>query len=314
MEAFFYSNEPQPHPARGKQLLSTHPEVKELIGPHPMSAVWVIGVVSAQTAFALFIAHQPWWVILIAAYTIGAIANHAMWIMIHEASHNLIFKKTNSNNVIGIIANLVMIFPSAISFKKYHLLHHRYQGELTKDADLGWEFEGRWVGNSTWRKAVYLAFFFVAQGIFRPLRVKIAQPVCGWVIANIAAEVVYIGALYYFAGIAAPFYLLMSLIFAVGLHPVGARWIQEHYVFTPGQETYSYYGGYNKWGGFNIGYHNEHHDIPVVAWKNLPKVKALAPELYDHLYAHNSYTQLLWQYLTRKDVTPFNRIIRGNLS
>src|SRR5271156_3830226 len=114
---FIYSNEPQPHPARTKQLLSTHPEVKELFGPHPKSAIWVVCTVAAQTAFALYIAHQPWWVILIAAYTIGALANHAMWIMIHEASHNLIFKGTNANNIIGIIANLVMIFPSAISFK-----------------------------------------------------------------------------------------------------------------------------------------------------------------------------------------------------
>ncbi|MDR3606189.1 MAG: fatty acid desaturase [Oligoflexia bacterium] len=305
---------PQPHPARGKQLMSTHPEVRELAGPHPMSAVWVIGVVIAQTALALYMAHQPWWVILLVAYFVGAFANHAMWIMIHEASHNLIFKGTAANQAIAIFANLVLFFPSAISFKKYHLLHHRYQGEMKRDADLGWEWEASWVGNSTWRKAVYLAFFFLVQGVFRPFRIEGVKPLCRWVVANIIIEFAFLGALYYFAGIGAPLYLFLSLVFAVGLHPVGARWIQEHYVFTPGQETYSYYGSYNRLGGFNIGYHNEHHDIPVVAWKNLPKVKALAPELYDTLYSHSSYTKLLWQYLTRKDVSPYNRVIRGNIS
>ncbi|CAG8799102.1 12159_t:CDS:2, partial [Racocetra fulgida] len=44
------------------------------------------------------------------------------------------------------------------------------------------------------------------------------------------------------------------------LHPVAARYIQEHYTFDDGQETYSYYGRLNKIF-MNIGYHNEHHDF-----------------------------------------------------
>ena len=62
--------------------------------------------------------------------------------------------------------------------------------------------------------------------------------------------------------------MLLSFVFSIGLHPVGARWIQEHYLIAPPQETYSYYGPLNK-VAFNVGYHNEHHDFSFVPWNNL---------------------------------------------
>src|SRR5207342_2932808 len=59
------------------------------------------------------------------------------------------------------------------------------------------------------------------------------------------------------------FFLLISFFFSVGLHPLGARWIQEHYLtLDEDQETYSYYGPLNTLA-FNVGYHNEHHDSPT---------------------------------------------------
>ena len=98
-------------------------------------------------------------------------------------------------------------------------------------------------------------------------------------------------------------YLFLSTAFALGVHPVGARWIQEHYVFREGQETYSYYGPLNKLS-FNMGYHNEHHDFPQVPWSRLPKVRALAPEFYDHLYYHRSWTKLLF-HVSATDVATY---------
>ena len=78
----------------------------------------------------------------------------------------------------------------------------------------------------------------------------------------------------HFAGWTALGYLFLSSAFAIGLHPVGARWIQEHYLTFPGnQETFSYYGPMNVFA-LNVGYHNEHHDLMRVPWSRLPALKA----------------------------------------
>ena len=84
-------------------------------------------------------------------------------------------------------------------------------------------------------------------------------------------------------------YLALSTFFALGLHPVGGRWIQEHYETRKGQETYSYYGPLNR-TCFNMGYHNEHHDFAGIPWNNLPKLKKLAPDYYDSLASYRSWT------------------------
>jgi sphingolipid delta-4 desaturase len=104
-------------------------------------------------------------------------------------------------------------------------------------------------------------------------------------------------------------YLFLSTLFSLGVHPVGARSIQEHFVFKEGQETYSYYGPLNKLS-FNMGYHNEHHDFPQVPWSRLPRVRAAAPEFYDHLYHHRSWTKLLFQVLFSRKFRLHNRIVR----
>ena len=87
-----------------------------------------------------------------------------------------------------------------------------------------------------------------------------------------------------------------SFFFSVGLHPLGARWIQEHYLVAPPQETYSYYGPFNKIA-FNVGYHNEHHDLPSVPWNRLPDIRSRAPEMYNSLVHHTSWTKLLLQFI-----------------
>ena len=81
-------------------------------------------------------------------------------------------------------------------------------------------------------------------------------------------------------------YVCLSTFFALGLHPLRGRWLQEHYdLMGIPQETYSYYGPLN-WVMPNIGFHNEHHDFPMVAWRRLPQLSRLAPDFYQPLWAH----------------------------
>ena len=104
----------------------------------------------------------------------------------------------------------------------------------------------------------------------------------------------------------------ISFFFSVGLHPLGARWIQEHYLtHNEEQETYSYYGSFNKIA-FNVGFHNEHHDFPSVPWNKLPQIKKTAPGFYNSLISHNSWTKLFLRFLFDKEISLFSRIVRKN--
>ena len=104
--------------------------------------------------------------------------------------------------------------------------------------------------------------------------------------------------------------MFISFWFSIGLHPVGARWIQEHYLtFESEQETYSYYGALNT-VAFNVGYHNEHHDFPSIPWNRLPELKKAAPEYYDTLLFHGSWFKLFFRFLFEREISLFNRILR----
>jgi sphingolipid delta-4 desaturase len=105
---------------------------------------------------------------------------------------------------------------------------------------------------------------------------------------------------------------VLCIFLAGGLHPCAGHFISEHYVFPhldATQETYSYYGKLN-WLTWNVGYHNEHHDFPYVPWSRLPALKKLAPEFYDNLAVCDSWTGVIWDYIMRDELGPYNRVKR----
>jgi sphingolipid delta-4 desaturase len=207
--------------------------------------------------------------ILLTAYIVGACASHALWVLIHECAHNLVFSKKYLNTVASIVANVPHLLPSAVSFQRYHLKHHAFQGVYDLDADLPSYWEARLIGNSALRKAIWLLLFPIFQ-VTRPPRLKEIRMIDRWIVVNFAVQVAFDAVAYVYLGPKAFAYFAASFFFSVGLHPLGARWIQEHYLVAPPQETYSYYGLFNRIAS-NVGYHNEHHDLPSVPWNHLPK-------------------------------------------
>lgn len=298
----------EPHLERTRALLKAHPEVRALSGRLPSTAGWVFGIVAVQVAAALLLREAPWWAVLLVAYAFGAFADHALWTLIHDCTHNLVFKRARYNALLQLVANLPIVFPAAISFRKYHLLHHRFQGDLELDADLASPAEARLVGNSRVRKALWLLTFFVWQAVRVP-RLKRVRIWDGWYVANWVVQVAFVAALWWIGGWTSVLYVTLSSIFAIGLHPVGARWIQEHYLTFPDQETFSYYGPLNRLA-FNVGYHNEHHDLMTVPWSRLPKLRAAAPEFYDSLHAHRSWTRLLLRFIFDPQLSLYSRRVR----
>jgi sphingolipid delta-4 desaturase len=298
----------EPHLARTKEILAKHPEVRQLFGNVPTTALFVLGIVGLQAGMAYLLRDRPWWASLLAAWFVGALANHALWVLIHECSHNLVFKKGWPNALLQIVANLPIVVPSAISFRKYHLLHHNHQGVDTLDADLASPFEAKVVGNTAAGKIMWLLLFPLFQALRIP-RLKNIKFVDRWYVLNFVVQFSFDALVIHYWGWSAFGYLALATFFSVGLHPVGARWIQEHYLTGAPQETYSYYGPYNVIA-FNVGYHNEHHDLMRVPWTRLPELKRMAPEFYDNLKFHTSWTRLLLQFIFDPKLSLYSRVTR----
>ncbi len=294
---FFRLDAPSPHLATTRRLLAAHPDIRGLIGRNPWTAVATGGLVVLQTGLAVALgrSHAMWWLVLVLAYTVGALADHALWAMIHEATHRLVFRARFANTVVGWVANLPLLVPGYAYFERYHMRHHAYLGVYAHDVGLPSRAEARWVGHSAWRKALWLLAFPVVYGT-RPLHLSPRDLVDRRVLVNGAWQVLYIGAIAMTGGVGALAYLAASFTFAIGLHPLGARWIQEHATLDPAQETYSYYGPANALS-FNIGYHNEHHDFPSVPWNRLPAVRARARAHYDAQHSYRSWTRLLITFI-----------------
>ena len=238
----------------------------------------------------------------------GAFLNHALYVLMHEATHNLVFGTPVFNKIAGIICDFAFFVPSALSFRKYHLLHHQHLNKIM-DPDVVSPLEGRLIGHGALRKTLWLLLLSVSQAL-RPLKVPGQSFTDRWIVANIVVQVGVNFLLWRYVGWGGLVYLFFSTFFALGLHPLGGRWIQEHYyIMGKPQETYSYYGPLN-WVMFNMGFHNEHHDFPMVAWSRLPQVSRMAPELYQTLFAHQSYSRLLLYFIFDKKISAFSRWVR----
>lgn len=311
LHAYHHTDDAVPHHTRARQLLDTHPEVRTLIGRDPRTAIWAVFLVVLQTSMAWLVSDVPIWVALVTAWVVGAFVVQGLWVMIHEAGHAAIFRSVQANHLITWLSNLPMVVPSAETFNRYHDRHHAHRGVYEEDGDLADHWEARLVGNSTPRKALWLLFYWAFQA-FRAVRLARharIPPVDRWVVGNFVTTLAFDLVVWQVLGPHALLYLFASLVFGIGLHPLGARWIQEHFVVVEGQETFSYYGIANRIT-FNVGYHVEHHDMPSIPWSRLPALRAMAPELYEPLYAHRSWTRLLLQFLFDPKLSLYSRYAR----
>lgn len=307
---FVYSTYSEPHRVRTKEILKQHPDIRQLIGKNPLTIFAIIGLVGFQVIMAYMLRDQSWWLVLGAAYLLGAFADHALFVMIHECAHKLLFKKPELNRLAGILANVPQVVPSSVSFERYHIKHHSFQGVHELDADLPNRWEAKLINNYFIGKVIWLLLYPIFQ-VTRISRLKEIKPFDGWIALNWLVQIAFVAAVTYFWGPQAIGFLVASFFFSVGLHPLGARWIQEHYLTHGEQETYSYYGVLNT-VAFNVGYHNEHHDFPSIPWNKLPQIRKSASSFYDTLYYHTSWTKLFFRFLFDKEISLFSRIVRSN--
>lgn len=302
----------EPHAARRRMLLAAHPEVRKLVGRNPATAGWIVVVGAGQGGLAALAGMGPWWLAPAMAYGVGALFALMLWVLIHETTHDLVLRTTRANKLLGAVAGLPLGLPAAVPFRRHHLLHHRHQGDAILDGDVASGWEVQWVGTSTIRKALWLLAMPIMQ-MLRPLRMKGVPMVDCWFAGGLFAQVAFDALVVATLGSQALAYLLLSNVFALGLHPLGGRWIQEHFLIFAGQETSSCYGWVNRLT-FNAGYHVEHHDMPRVPWNRLPMLRAVAPETFDTLPSHRSWTMLLVRFVFDPALGPGSRAVRTRVT
>lgn len=311
---FYWVEWREPHLDRRREILKKHPEVKQLFGKNPYLPWSTALMVIIQVAVALNIHYVVdlkfgWLYFILLSYFVGATISHALFLAIHEITHDLAFKKTWANNLLAFIANIPIVLPYAMSFKEYHAMHHWDQGVDGIDSDIPLKAEAKlfsgFFGKVIW--FIHQIFFYATRPTFvKPLKID------KWFIFNFVFQIASMAIILPLAGWWGILYFLLSLIFAGGLHPTSGHFISEHYVFKENQETYSYYGPLNLLT-FNVGYHNEHHDFPTVPGNKLPELRKMAPEFYDNLHYYNSWTAVIRQFLFDKNISLFSRIKRKNI-
>lgn len=302
---FTWSETDEPHASRRQEILKKYPQIKNLFVTEPLTFVVVSIILAIQLSMVYFVKSADWPVLILCAYVVGGTLNHSLQLAAHELSHNLCWSSPFANKLTAIYANFATGFPSSITFQRYHMDHHTYQGVDLIDTDVPTDFEVKYFTNPLMKCA-----WLIAQPLwyaFRPLFMK-PKPFVFWEGVNWVAQVAFDAAVIYFFGVKGMVYLWMGTLLGLGLHPSAGHFIAEHYEFIKGQETYSYYGFWNFFN-FNVGYHNEHHDFPRIPWTKLAEVKRIAPEYYD-LPSYDSYVSVMIKYVFDKECGPWNRIKR----
>ena len=286
-----------------------YPEIKKLMVVDHQFKYQVVSLVIAQLIAAYLVGRYANWImVFVLAYCFGGVLNHALLLAIHEIAHNAGFGHTKPwhNRVLGMIANLPIGVPCTFSFKKYHLEHHRYQGQDVLDVDLPSEMETQLFTNTLTKFfwVILQPFFYTIRPLF--VNPKPPQPM---EIFNFVTQFAVDALIAYLLGAKALVYLIAGSLLGMGLHPVAGHFISEHYMFAKGFETYSYYGPLNM-VTFNVGYHNEHHDFPSIPGSLLPKVREIAPEYYNILPHHLSWVKVLYDFITDPAIGPYARVKR----
>lgn len=225
---FTYSYSDEPHATRRKLILQKYPQVRKLMGVDHAFKWQVLCLVLAQlSSFYLLRNVKNFWLLFPLAYFVGGVANHAIMLAIHEISHGMAFgtSKPLANKLYAIFANLPLGVPMSISFKKYHLEHHRYQGDELLDTDIPTDMEAAFF-TSPLRKCIWclLQPFFYTM---RPLFVN-PKPVETFELINIGVQLVFDLFIIKYLGWHILVYMIGGVLLAMGLHPVAGHFISEH--------------------------------------------------------------------------------------
>jgi sphingolipid delta-4 desaturase len=304
---FSFTANKEIHAERRRRILEKYPEIINLYGPDPRSAVLCIITVAVQFLMAYLVKDIPSLpMLLVLTYAISGTLNHSLLLAMHEVTHDLFFQQRWLNQIFSYIANLPMGVPASSMFKIYHADHHTGMGQEGIDTDIPTEIEAQLftgvLGRLVW---VSLQPFFYA---IRPMVINPRERTpLTWTIAVL--QILFDVAVFHFLGWKSFFYLFAGTLMGTGLHPMSGHFVAEHFEFVNGQETYSYYGPMN-WLTYNVGYHNEHHDFPRISGWSLPMIRKIAPEFYNDLPSYSSWVRVMFDFIKGDNMNLYGRVKR----
>jgi sphingolipid delta-4 desaturase len=182
-------------------------------------------------------------------------------------------------------------------------------GDLELDAGVPGPTEARVVGRSGSAKALWVALTFLVQGVLRPRRLTRVRLLDGWTVVNIVVQIACMVLLFEWAGWPPLKYLIVSSIFAIGLHPPGPLIQGISRSRLTGDMLNA--GPLNK-VSFNVGLSQRGCDIVTIPVAS-PDVRRIAPEFYEGLHSYSSWTGLLVRFLHDHDITLFNYVVRPHV-
>ena len=300
-----------PLATRNPELLK---EVKRLSRLQPARAIaniafnWVV-IGCAITGAIVYPGVLTW----VAAIIIVGARQHALLIIMHDASHFRIARSRIWNDVISDAFCSIPLFVRTASYRASHIKHHQH---LNTDKDPDWVRKEHnpkfsfpksksaflrmmleelcWEGFKSIASAIYGIRRQGAQqrSRYRSLRGRIYSLLIITAFVALVAILYLVGALHY--------YLLFWLLPAVTVLPVVLfmRSIAEHFGLERDHELNSsrFYTG--PWwerafiAPHNVGHHLDHHLYPSVPFYNLPKLHTLLmkdPEYRARAHRNDNY-------------------------
>ncbi|GAA6182162.1 hypothetical protein NBRC116594_36000 [Shimia sp. NS0008-38b] len=326
------------HNAMRKAALAAHPDLANLSGTQPLTALALPLLLAVHWSLAWWVSDQPVWVIGLSAFLIGQLTYHSAASLIHETCHKLVFRNPVPKLAFDLGLEVILTsYGKQLTYQHQHVTsHHPFVGDYDNDyehEDLC-ALQARFSIGKTrpalqhaltaltlFLHALPLGSVVLADKILPPLyawasgrpvqdpqdRFNGTSPTASNLRPFILVSAISNLTLLALLGPWALLYHLWSLSFFLG--KLGVSNLGQSLTEHPGDDdenpTRSTYGPIN-WLLFNTGYHNEHHSFPTVPWTRLPTLHRTAPEVF-HAKAEQSYAAAWWAHV-RGDFTASRRL------
>jgi fatty acid desaturase len=248
------------------------------------------------------------WLVYLVAGVVIATRQHALAVLMHDASHYLLHRNRTVNNV---VSNLLLSFPLLIStdrYRRHHLLHHRYlNSDRDPDRDDSIAPQSRralllllakdLVGLSAIRTLTTMSYFSVLSAMLKPPSSADGLPPLERRLAivffsSVAAIVLAIGIWWQL--------LILWIVPMMSVLPpiLRLRALAEHGACSSSNQLDSARTVDAKliermlFAPCNVNYHLEHHLYPSVPYYRLPALSRRLreqPKFIDHAQINAGY-------------------------